>query len=740
MRTRILLALTAAMALSVLPALAQQTVKRSEVELLPVGPPPEEVAPQSWGLFDFTTSLEFGYQDAEVHANEDVYRSQVNYSDGIRVFGFNLEGKSRDPGAPITRLYIRGAGWGGDPYNWLYYGMSKDRWFDFKASYVRSDYFFVYPGFARNEHRNDQQRRRQSYEFTLFPQRKLRFRFGYFRNSSFGFPMLTTFDFSRDEFTMFEPPRSTYDEYRFGVDWNIQRWSFFFDYNYRFLRNDRFLHLVTPPIPNPGNNVPPPATSTTFLTESDRLYPGRGRIPFARFAFTGRPLRTLDLSGQLAYSRPKFDDYGRFEFDDGRTFDPSGAPPSVLITNSISSAGAIIRPDTIVDLSAVWRPIAKLTFTDSFRFNGFDISGQNLTNIFTTCSAATDPAACNPGLQAENPSNLYDVDYFVNRFEIRYDFTPKLGVRAGERYLKRDTQLVHVEVACDNASLPGCVGGTLAIAEETEPATRVANVLLAGGDWRPRKNLSFFVDFEYGGIDSVFNRIRQGNQTIFRARGRWEPTEGVHVSSSFFLFDLRAPAPEVDSNQRNHGVTVDLTLSRWQRFYWDIGYARNDVSSFTDIGRRVSATSFVLVDGFTGVDCTLVGGVWLRNVALGLPCRPSTYIDNNNYIYFDLGGRLIGNLHGEIGYRLFTATGTYAPSDPEGACPLVYYGPCSPFPGVRAEWGGLNFHQPHVQLEYVFSDKVSWKAGWRWYGYNTKLGTASDYRAHIITTSVVLKF
>lgn len=742
MRTRILIVLIGLLVLLASPALAQQSQKRSEVELLPVGPPAKELTPKTWRLYDFHTTMEIGGQFADRHGSLEVYRSQVNYTSGARLFGFNFEGKARDPNALFTRMYFQAGGWGGDPYNWFRYGLSKDKWFDLKADYLRSDYFFIIPGFARNQHRNDQQRRRQNFDLTLLPQRKVRFRLGYSRNSSFG-PTLTTYDFSRDEFTMFEPLRQTYDEYKIGADWNIQRWSFFFDYSWRHFRNDRFLEVVTPPVPNPGNSVPPPATNTAFLNVANRFYPGRGHIPYVRFTIAGRPHRTLDVSARILYSRAKFD-YSRFELNDGRTYDPSGAPVSVLITSLLNSLGSTIRPNTVADLSVNWRPVPKLTISDTFRFNGFNISGGDVTNTSTGCSAVS--TACVSGSSAENLINLIDVDYFVNRFEIRYDPVRWLGLRAGERHAHRDTRMVHNTFDCAGAFLPGCTGGTLTFDQEIEPATRVTNVLLLGGDFRPHRTFGLFVDYERGGIDSTFNRIRRGHRVTARVRGRWEPTPGVRFNASWVQFDLRAPSPDVDSNQRNRGFSLDFGLTRWQRFYWDIGYSRNDVSSFTDIGRRTGG-AFLLVDGPTGVDCTLSGGVWLRSTTLGLPCRPSTYIDNNNYAYFDLGGRLVGNLHGEVGYRVFSASGTYAPSDPEGTCPLIYFGPCSDFPSllptfpvIRVEWGGFNLHEPHAQLQYVFSDNVSLKAGWRWYGYNVKRGSLSDYKAHIVTTSLVVKF
>ncbi len=725
-----------------LPAAAQQTVKRSEVELLPVGPPKQEPS-RNWGAYDTQWMFELGYQNANIHGNNEVYRSQLNYSDGFRLFNFSVTAKARDASAFWTRMHMEASGWGGDPYNWFRYGLSKDRWIDFKADYLKSDYFFDLPGFALNQHRNDQERRRQNYELTIFPQRALRFRVAYGRNSSFtGInPVLTTFDFSRDEFAMFEPLRQTYDEYTLGADWSLPHWNFFFDYSSRFMRNDRFLEVVTPPIPNPGNST----SLNSSLNFLERHYPGRGKIPSVRLTIAGRPHPTLDVSAQISYSHAKYD-FTTFEVQNGRTFDPNGAPPPVPITRTLDSFGDVLRPNTLADFAITWRPVRHLSISETFRYNGFDIAGFDLTNQFDICGALTDPSACDPGFTGGRSANLFDVDYFVNRFEIRYDFTNWLGVRAGHRYLRRDTVIQHTVLECANSSLPDCTGGTPSFDEENEAATRVANVLLLGADLRPHRTFGLFVDYEWGGIDSVFARVREGHRTILRLRGRWEPTEGVKLTSTYTRFDVRAPSPDVDSNQRNHGVTVDLSLTRWQRFYLDLGYARNDVSAFTDIGRRSSGV-FLLVDGPTGVDCTFVGGVWLRQVALGLPCRPSTYIDNNNYAFIDFGGRIAGNLSGEIGYRVFFATGTYLPSDPEAICPNLYFGPCQNYPTdpatglpFRVEWGGLNYHQPHAQLRYDFSDNLAFKAGWRWYGYNLKNGTFSDYKAHLITTSLVVQF
>ena len=116
---------------------------------------------------------------------------------------------------------------------------------------------------------------------------------------------------------------------------------------------------------------------------------------------------------------------------------------------------------------------------------------------------------------------------------------------------------------------------------------------------------------------------------------------------------------------------------------------------------------------------------------------------NDNYAYIDLGGRLVGNLHGDVGYRVVTNTGTFPPSDPVGACDPFVPGACDNLTGLEPlgiNFGGLNYHQPHAALRFVLNGNISFKAGWRWYGYNVKQGTASDYKAHFITTSLLLRF
>ena len=227
---------------------------------------------------------------------------------------------------------------------------------------------------------------------------------------------------------------------------------------------------------------------------------------------------------------------------------------------------------------------------------------------------------------------------------------------------------------------------------------------------------------ERGNNTGVFTRLSPANINRIRMRGRWEPTRGVKIAASWFTSrNSNSNLPTLlDSDgrhsSRNRGFSFDFQLVRFQRGYLNLGYSRNDITAFTNL---------LFFANFT------------------LRAGDAVYRANENYAYIDFGSRLVGNLYADAGYRVVANTGTFPASDPVGTCDPLVPGVCDDRTGLDPlgiNFGGLNYHQPHAALRYVFSNNVSWKANWRWYGYNVKHGTISDYKAHLITTSMMLRF
>lgn len=714
------------------PAWAQQTQKRSDVEFWPVGDPPERPY-RPWDPYTLSVMLEVGGQIADVDGNPDVYDSHLNYRDGFKVFGFDMRGTGED-GALLSDFYVKGGGWGNEPYSWVRFGFSRDKWFEFRGKFRESEYNWLFPGFARSQHLNDTERRLQTYNLTFFPKQKFRVKLGYKRNSSFG-PTLTTFDFSRAEFPLFEPIRQTYDEYTIGAEWNIQRWLIIGEYGYRFFRNDRFLTIFDSPIPSLPNDTADPASLTVF----NRLLPSRGKIPFFRVNVVGRPHSTVEVNVRAVYSDAE-SDFTRLENREGTSFSQGPANPSTTITEAFSAFGESGRPMHTIDANFTWRPVREFSISNTFQYHTYDISGFQDSTRNISCgerSVAGCPMFLLAALRGVGPNSFvqeflwetdFESDIIRDRIEVQYTPIKWLTLRGGFSYLDRNWEFLEFETVDEDGALVN--GPPNFSPSNTFPKTReeeidtINRAWLAGLVLRPNRRIRIFFDLEHGNNTRVFNRQGPADLDRYRLRGRFEPWDGVRFNANWFIFDNQnfvngTPAnPDGRHSSRNRGFAVDFQLSRWQRGYVNAGYARNDVTAITD----------VVIPGFSPVQFR--GGA-------------SVYVLDDNYWYVDAGGRIAGNLYVDAGYRFTDTSSTFPPSDPVGTCEPLTVQNCDNTGGLEALGifdGGLNYHQPHVGVRYGFSDNVSWKFGWRYYDYNQEGGTFSDYDSHIVTTSVVLNF
>jgi len=669
-----------------LPCAAQQHQNPSAYEFEPVSAPPE-MKGRPWGGYIFTTMLDFGYQHADVHKNLQVYRSQLNYTNnGPRLFDLNFQGRSET--GTINHIWATAGGWGGDPYNWVHYGSESNNWFLFRGHYLRSDYFFDVPSFAENWHTNDQRRRRQSYDLTLFPKWPFRVRVSYNRNTSLGLAF-TSLDFSRDEFLVFEPLRQSSDEARVGLDWHIQHWNFFLEQGWRRFRNERLLFL--PGFSGGADPLPEPA----YLNSLERSYPIRMSIPYSCFSIAGRPHRVLDVSARIMYSDPAVR-YLRTEAFDGQTFDPPPPGPrngvQSLIVQQIESLGNAGRPYTTLDEAVTVRPARLVTINHTLRYSAFTIAGSDFTTITTLCTPLGPPTvACATGTSAEGVHRRLRVENLRTRLESRVDLNRHFSVRAGFQFSDRDIPVAEFE------------DGLL---EHLHTGDLNTNTFLLGFSARTHRRVQVFVDYERGDVNNNFTELIsstllpiRGDLDRFRIRTRFEPAQGVRFNVSYFLFDFQNPYAFISSDQENRGFSIDFALNRSARWYWNLGYSRNDINALSD------ASFFVFSASRTGV---------------------SALSTNDNYFYADLGSHIYKGLHVELGYRGFSNTGLAGLFRERALTTLI----------VAVDPLSINFHQPHAALRYDFNERVSARIGYRWYGYNEKENGGNDYSAHIVAFSI----
>src|SRR5581483_2045970 len=189
---------------------AQQTVTPSSTGELPT---------DKIGDYNVIQSFEAGYRAVSVSGDDATYRSQVNFGDGIRLFGSDLEANSLDGhGSLFDQLSLRTQGLGNDPYESAQFRVEKNHWYEYSLNWRLQDYFN--PGLTTvgGAHFENVQHRLQDHDLTLFPQSRVKVTLGYSRSAEDG-PALTSFvDLASGTVPLFEDIRRVQDEYRVGVD------------------------------------------------------------------------------------------------------------------------------------------------------------------------------------------------------------------------------------------------------------------------------------------------------------------------------------------------------------------------------------------------------------------------------------------------------------------------------------------------------------------------------------------
>ncbi len=631
-----------------------------------------------WGGLVTTGSFTIGVRHLFLAGSHDVYRSQVNLGNGLRLLGVAVESRAPENGGSLLDFLSYEMGRWGDPFNTARLRVEKRGIYRFNATYSRIEYVHFLPTFANpllgrgvffGQHSFHASRRQSGYTLTLFPQRDISFYFGYDRNTQFGMAF-TTFSIGLDEFLLLDPLRTTTDDYRIGADLRVKRVFLTIEQGFRAFKND--IHTNQPPgPPNVGNNVglANPTSQNPqqiLLTGFRRDSAVRGFVPTTRVALHSHLFKPLFVTGRFAYSDATID-FNRSEAVGGTLFDRTVLRYFTGQTSTSTSDAS--RPNAVADGSVNFRPHRRWTFTTTSRFNHFDIAGGVLTQSTQTLGSDLrgnpPPANEPPRLVSEALDARTHVTSFFNQFEGIVEVTSRLTLRAGHR-------LTHRRVELDRPQLT-----------EPERSTLNTNAFVGGVSLRASTALRVFSQIERGTSDNVFTRVAAYRFTRLRIRSEYRPTSTVTVNGQVLVTDSRNPNPLVDNIRRHRGMNLTTAWFPGERLSLTVSYSRSDISSFVDIINP----RFLTVER-------------------------SVYIANDNYLDGDIDLTPVKNLHLSVGYSVVNSQGTFP----------------------------LNFHQPRALVSYSFPRRMVWAVGWRWYGYNEKGLSLQDYRAHTLTASMKLSF
>jgi hypothetical protein len=414
--------------------------------------PEKETEGVNSGNYNIKQSFEFGYRFSDFTGNKAVFRTMVYLREGPRLLEHSLEMRSLNhQGWLFDNFSLHSFGYGGDPNAVSRLRMSKNKWYDFGATFRMNrnawDYNllanplnppFAVPAFpiTFSLHKMDLVRRMSNYNLTLMPQSRLRLRLGYSRNTSEG-PSFTTFHEGTD-IMVFQDWKNTLNSYSFGVDFRmIPKTNISYDQFFHYYKDDttwldipgvsplqvpRYLSQLStgtafdlgiilnsygspPPagalgIASPNSPCSQPVVSTattpptaTATTCNGYVFYGRtGNVrtsyPTEQLTFQSNYFKNLDLSGRFVYSSSDNNVFGYNEGAAGRVTRPNQR------IFAISGPSAAKRVSVTADFGATYHFNDKLRAVHSFHFANTRIPGffdLSECSLFGT-SLITNPA------------------------------------------------------------------------------------------------------------------------------------------------------------------------------------------------------------------------------------------------------------------------------------------------------------------------------------------------------------
>ena len=98
------------------------------------------------GTFDVHGTVEAGYRFTDVTGSSDTYRQLIDLSDGLRLTGFDLDGRSKETGRGFADVFsVSVSGVGGDPFPAVQVVARKSGLYDLRINWRKSRFFDVSP-------------------------------------------------------------------------------------------------------------------------------------------------------------------------------------------------------------------------------------------------------------------------------------------------------------------------------------------------------------------------------------------------------------------------------------------------------------------------------------------------------------------------------------------------------------------------------------------------------------------
>jgi hypothetical protein len=758
------------------PAVAVDSARKSDLLSRPVNT--EENSGRTVGRYEIKQSAEFGGRITSFSGNTGMWDTFVNLGSGPRLleYTFNMHAKEH-MGILFDDLSFNNFGYGGDPNDVSRLRISKNKIYNFDASFRRDQNIFDYDLLANplnpatsvpnipvlnSPHEFLMVRRMSDIDLHLFPQSRVRFNLGYSRVVNQGNEFTTVHQGT--EAQVLAPTHDTTDRYQAGVSIHFDRTTnLTYNQFYTFYKGDSTEQLnalpfnLAGPIPVdlglPFNTVAGQPCATPILgtgfanptcngffnyNVANRI---RNNYPTEQLSLQSRHFKNLDISARLNYSEGRSNLPGFLETFGGlksssRLRDYTFFGNSLTHRRSLTGDGAV-----------TWFVTDRLSVTDTFRYSSFRFPGMwdyttnslfgatllSTPNPFTpaTCpppfTAATCPqhnASSGADVIVDNLASLLRQDSKVNTLEFEYQFHKRFSGHAGYRYEHRNI----LDIQNDSQLQTFFPGPTAALANRGACAGQPLNpdgtctvtVATANNVAVPINANSLIVGFAARPIDSL--KIRFDTE-IYYADNTFTRISPRHMQS------YRLRAAYKPKEWLNFGSAITIFENRneiSQNMQHDRSYSFTasieppeshwglDLSyDYSDI---YSATNICFVATPSPAGSLTCGAPFLTGI--------SVYADKGHFASGSIFFRPIPRVTAYLGYALTSTVGNTLILNP-----LAPTGPLS-----------FNYHLPIGAVDIQFSKAVMFKAKWNYYGYNEKSDPGPtlprDFRGNVVTLSL----
>jgi hypothetical protein len=645
----------------------------------PVGPPRGD----DKGDYNYTNSFELGYRFREVGGDLGMYRSTVNYGNGIRLLGSSFSVNSKDGhGHYFDQILLNTIGLGNDPYQAAILRIQKNSLYRYDMTWRLNDYFNPGLTVAGGLHLLDTVQRTQDHELLLLPQSKYRFRVGYAHNTQDG-PSLTTaqeFDVTSVGLPVFMNVRRQWNEYRIGGDVDFAGFKFTLMHRWDYFKEDTPFNTFAI-VSGPSIGV---VSDPTVLQSFVRSAPVHGRSP----GWLGNLLanhKRWAVNARGSYLK------GHNDFVLGESAigtDRFGAGAN----RQIQVQGSAQRPFGAGDLNLTFFPTDRITVINVTSFNSQHFDGpSSFTEVLNGLDFGTTVFFRYLGIR--RIANSTDVNFRLNKW---------LGVYGGFAYTDRLVRTIES---------PSTVGSAT---QDVFDNTNTLKTGTVGFRLHPAKPLTVNLEAEIGRATNPFTPIGERNYHTINGRVTYR-TRTLQLSTTYKqVYNINAPVPLSDFSSHSRNYTANASWSPQSWFSLDASYVKLHLDTtaglvfFAGLPRPTRQTGISIYRS----------NIHAANLAVRIAAR--RWAD----LYF---GYSITDDTGDTGLPPAPSPTT----NPVGAL----FASVQTFP--------LTYQSPSARVSVRITSKMRWNVGYQYYNYHELLhlfGFNQNYRANTGFTSVLWSF